>query len=127
LLAPEKLDPALPLWTLKEAYIKARSVGLSLPLKKFSFMFGGVEGIRLELDPSLGTEPGSRWRFCPVEHAGYRIALMAERATVPELQVWEARPLLATPTRLAAGGELWFPASAESPRAFQQQSGHEAH
>jgi 4'-phosphopantetheinyl transferase len=124
---PEKLDRALSLWTLKEAYTKAGGVGLSLPLNKFSFLFGGVEGIRLELDPCLGTEPGSRWWFCLVEHAGHRIALMAERATVPELQVWEARPLLAPPTRLAAGGELWFPASAVSSRALQQQSGHEAH
>jgi 4'-phosphopantetheinyl transferase len=124
---PEKLDRALSLWTLKEAYTKAGGVGLSLPLNKFSFLFGGVEGIRLELDPCLGNKDGRRWRFCLVEHAGHRIALMAERATVPELQVWEARPLLAPPTRLAAGGELWFPASAVSSRALQQQSGHEAH
>ncbi len=124
---PEKLDRALSLWTLKEAYIKAKGVGLSLHLNKFSFLFGGVEGIRLEFDPCLFTEPELRWRFCLLEHAGHRIALMAERATVPELQVWEARPLLAPPTRLAAGEELWFPASAVSSRALQQQSGHEAH
>jgi 4'-phosphopantetheinyl transferase len=124
---PEKLDRALSLWTLKEAHVKARGMGLSLPLNKFSFLFGGVEGIRLELDPCLVTEPGSRWRFCLLEHAGHRIALMAERATVPELQVWEARPLLAPPTRLAAVGEPWFPASTVSSRALQQQSGHEAH
>jgi 4'-phosphopantetheinyl transferase len=127
LRGPEKLDRALSLWTLKEAYLKARGVGLSLPLNKFSFLFGGAEGIRLELDPYMGTEPGSRWRFCLLEHAGHRIALMAEPATVPELQVWEARPLLAPPTRLAAGGELWFPPSAVLSRALQQQSGHEAH
>ena len=127
LRGPEKLDRALSVWTLKEAYVKARGMGLSLPLNKFSFLFGGVEGIRLELDPCLVTEPGSRWRFCLLEHAGHRIALMAERATVPELQVWEARPLLALPTRLAAGEELWFPAAAVSTRALQQQSGHEAH
>ena len=125
--SPEKLDRALSLWTLKEAYIKARGAGLSLPLSKISFLFGGVEGIRLELDPCLGTEPGSRWQFCLLEHAGHRIALMAERAAVPELQVWEARPLLAPPTRLAAVGERWFPASTISSRALQPPSGREAH
>jgi 4'-phosphopantetheinyl transferase len=127
LRGPEKLDRILSLWTLKEAYIKARGMGLSLPLSKISFLFGGVEGVRLELDPRLSTELESRWQFCLVEHAGHRIALMAERATVSELQVWEARPLLAPPTRLAAVGELWSPASTGSSRALRQQSGREVH
>ena len=127
LRGPERLDRILSLWTLKEAYIKARGMGLSLPLSKVSFLFGGVEGIRLELDSALSTEPGSRWQFCLVEHAGHRIALMADRAAVPELQVWEARPLLAPPRRLAAVEEPWFPSSTVSSRALQQQSGREAH
>ena len=96
----EKLDRALRLWTLKESYIKARGMGLSLPLKKFSFLFGGAEGIRLELDPDLNDQP-ERWRFCLLDHAGHRIALMAERAAAPELQIWEVHPLGATPARLA--------------------------
>jgi len=104
----EKLDRVLRLWTLKEAYIKARGMGLTLPLKKFSFLFGGAEGIRLELDRDVDDKPG-RWRFCLLEHAGHRIALMAGQAAAPELQIWEARPLSAPPARLAAGGELWFP------------------
>jgi 4'-phosphopantetheinyl transferase len=106
----ERLDRALSLWTLKEAYIKARGMGLSLPLNKFSFLFGGADGIRLELDPRLCDEPGRRWRFCLMEHAGHRIALMAEGTIVPALQVWEIRPLLAPPTQLPAGEVLWFPA-----------------
>ena len=103
------LDRALSLWTLKEAYVKARSMGLSLPLNKFSFLFGGADGIRLELDPCLCDEPGRLWRFCLVEHAGHRIALMVGQATVSELQLWEARPLLAPTTRLPAGEVPWFP------------------
>jgi len=107
----EKLDRALSLWTLKEAYIKARGLGLSLPLNRFSFLFGGMEGVRLELDASLQNEPGQDWRFCLLDHAGHRIALMTRRATPPALQQWEARPVLAPPTLLTAGGERWFPAA----------------
>ncbi len=106
----ERLDCALKLWTLKEAYIKARGMGLALPLHTFSFLFGGAEGIRLELNPAMNDEPG-RWRFCLLEHAGHCIALMARRAeaAAPQLQMWEARPVWAPPVRLPAGGELWFP------------------
>ena len=107
----EKLDRVLSLWTLKEAYIKARGLGLSLPLNTFSFLFGGMQGIRLELDASLQNEPGQDWRFCLLDYAGHRIALMASRTTPPALQQWEARPVLAPPTRLTSGGERWFPAT----------------
>ena len=105
---PERLDRALSLWTLKEAYIKARGLGLSLPLDRFSFLFGGEAGICLELDPSLGNE-AARWRFCLLSHAGHRIALMAEQAADPEVHLWETRLLPATPIRLPGGGETWFP------------------
>jgi len=104
----EKLDRALSLWTLKESYIKARGLGLSLPLKAFSFLFGGDEGVRLEVDPSVGDEPG-RWRFCLLDHAAHRIALMVEAPGAGDLEMWEVRPLLATPVRVDAGAEAWFP------------------
>jgi 4'-phosphopantetheinyl transferase len=103
-----KLDRGLSLWTLKESYIKARGMGLSLPLQKFSFLFGDAEGIRLELDPSL-EDKAERWRFGLLEHAGHRIALMLERAAGSDVQVWESRPLLASPTLLPAGVAEWFP------------------
>lgn len=108
----EKLNRALRLWTLKEAYIKARGMGLALPLNKFSFLFGGREGIHLELDPSVDDEPGY-WRFCLLQHAGHSIALMARcgNEAAPELQIWEARPVWVASVRLAAGGEQWFPLS----------------
>jgi len=55
----EKLDRALSLWTLKESYIKARGLGLLVPLDEFSFVFGGAEGIRLEIDPRLAMRLGA--------------------------------------------------------------------
>jgi 4'-phosphopantetheinyl transferase len=97
--ARERLDRALSLWTLKEAYIKARGLGLSLPLGRFSYVFGDAEGIGLEVEPGLDEEPG-RWRFCLLDHAEHRIALMVESEIAPALQVWEARPLTGAPVRL---------------------------
>lgn len=107
----ESLDRALSLWTLKEAYIKARGMGLSLPLKQFSFVFGGAGGIRLELDPSSPKQPGRFWRFCQAEHAGHRIAMMVDTVTTPELEAWEMRPVLGPAVQLPMDDVRWFQAS----------------
>jgi len=98
----------LRLWTLKEAYVKARGMGLVLPLSKFSFVFEGDRQIHLEMDPSLDDEP-EHWQFCVVEHAGHCIAMMVEKIATPELHVWESRPPSAAPRQLSVAKELWFP------------------
>lgn len=104
----EKLDQALSLWTLKEAYIKARGLGLALALDQFSFLFGGTDGVRLEMDPGLEDEAG-RWRFFLLDYAGHRIAAVVERAVAGDLDVWEARPVVAEPVRVDVGAVEWFP------------------
>jgi 4'-phosphopantetheinyl transferase len=104
----EKLDRALSLWTLKESYIKARGLGLMVPLDKFSFVFGGAEGIRVEIDPSLGDD-AARWRFCQLDHAGHRIAVMVDRLAAGELEMWESRPVLAEPVCVGVDTVRWFP------------------
>lgn len=104
----EKLERALTLWTLKESYIKARGMGLKLPLEKFSFVFGGVEGVRLEVDASL-ENVAERWSFCMLDYAGHRIAAMVQRAKVGELEVLEVRPPLSNPMQVAAVSAEWFP------------------
>jgi len=105
----ERPGRALRLWTLKEAYIKARGMGLALPLNKFYFVFEGANDICMEMDEDFEDEP-NRWRFCLLEIAGHCIALMVEDRAAPELHVWEARPPSAAPKQLDVAKNLWFPA-----------------
>lgn len=106
----DKRDRALSLWTLKESYLKARGMGLSLPLNKFSFLFGGAAGIRLELDSCLD-DAVERWRFCLFDHAGHRVAIAVDRADAFDLEFFESRPPLTAAIRIPREAEVWYPAS----------------
>lgn len=57
-----RADRFFDYWTLKEAYIKARGLGLSCPLGRFSFVLQPDQPIRLMIDASLRDSP-ERWRF----------------------------------------------------------------
>ena len=62
-LAPERQSEAfIDYWTLKEAYIKARGMGLAIPLRQFSFHLMKGEPVRISFAPELKDEP-SRWQF----------------------------------------------------------------
>jgi 4'-phosphopantetheinyl transferase len=109
----DRLGRALSLWTLKEAYLKARGTGMSLPLEKISFVFGRNGDIWLELDPHLG-DKADRWQFCLLDHAGHRIALVAEQSQIHTLELWEVRPVTAPPKQPAGREVKWFPRREES-------------
>ncbi len=49
-------------WTLKESYIKARGMGLSIPLGQFSFHLADNQPIRISFDPQLQDDP-EHWQF----------------------------------------------------------------
>jgi 4'-phosphopantetheinyl transferase len=66
-------------WTFKESYIKARGMGLSLPLDKFGFHFPHRAAVAIEIHPELADEP-ARWQFWQFQPAPeYLVAICAER------------------------------------------------
>jgi 4'-phosphopantetheinyl transferase len=69
-------DRAVSLWTSKEAYIKARGAGLSLPLRKFAWTFDGGRP-SLSTDASVDPDP-ARWTLAFADVEGHRIAVVAD-------------------------------------------------
>jgi 4'-phosphopantetheinyl transferase len=83
-------------WTFKESYIKARGMGLSLPLDKFSFHYRHETAVEIAIDPELADEP-ARWQFWQFQPSPeYLVAVCAERAgaSSPRLTVRTAVPML---------------------------------
>lgn len=114
-LSPDlRLDHAVSLWTLKEAYCKARGMGFSLPLQRFSFLRSPSAGLHFEVDFSLGDD-AARWKFCLLDRAGHRVALIVERRQEPRLEVREMRPFQVPSLLPEKPCPSWFPRAKGSP------------
>ncbi|CAB3765789.1 4'-phosphopantetheinyl transferase family protein [Paraburkholderia humisilvae] len=66
-------------WTFKEAYVKARGMGLSIPFERFGFDFPDRRTVRFSVLPTLRDDADrwSFWQFRPT--AEFVLAVCAER------------------------------------------------
>lgn len=101
-------------WTFKESYIKARGMGLSLPLDQFSFHFPHERAVRIAIDPQLGDD-ANRWSFWQFQPApAYLLALCAQRTggDAPTITVRRTIPTVFDETVEPA----WLKTSGASPK-----------
>jgi len=81
-------------WTLKESYIKARGMGLAIPLDKFSFQFKADRLDGLEIHPDL-KDDAKNWQFWRMPMAErYRIAVAVNSGNELNVSTYSSVPLL---------------------------------
>lgn len=89
----EREETFFALWTLKEAYLKARGLGLSVPLGAFAFDLA-AEPPRVSFEPPIDDRP-ERWQFARRAPGPlHRLAVAVERRPGPErvVRIGEVEP-----------------------------------
>jgi 4'-phosphopantetheinyl transferase len=87
-------------WTLKESYIKARRMGCSIPLDRFSFHFSDDHAVDLVINQESGDD-SSRWQFWQFRPTSeHLLAICAEKlnSQSSKLIVFETIPTVSERT-----------------------------
>jgi 4'-phosphopantetheinyl transferase len=94
----------LEIWTLKEAYVKARGVGLSMPLDQISVSLPGGRGIELAFDGGVDDhrDNWAFWMLRPSNDHQSAVCLAKWGATATALAVRSAIPLVSHQTITSA-------------------------
>jgi 4'-phosphopantetheinyl transferase len=90
----DRRDRFFSYWTLKESYIKARGMGLSLPLDAFWFELGGTSPLLCVTDrcPDIP----ARWRFyqhAPTDEHMMAVAVAAPQGVEPSIHPRWVKPM----------------------------------
>jgi 4'-phosphopantetheinyl transferase len=86
--APSRAEAFFNCWTRKEAFVKARGEGLSIPLDQFEVSLAPGEPARL-LRTTGDPQEASNWSIRELEPAAGYIAAIAVRAQRYELKLWD--------------------------------------
>jgi len=89
---PARYEAFFACWTRKEAYLKARGVGLSLPLDQFDVSFLPNEEPRL-LETRPDPTEARRWKIQALNLSGEYAAALAAPGSTWKLKCWNSHPL----------------------------------
>lgn len=103
--SPER--SATTLWTLKEAYLKALGIGLSVPMNKVSFAFEAHGTMQVHVADKIDARV-DRWSFGLLEYERHSIAIVAENLLKPDFSIWKLRGPTREVTELPRPAVTWF-------------------
>jgi 4'-phosphopantetheinyl transferase len=81
-------------WTLKESFIKARGMGLSLPLDQFSYHLGRNEPFRISFNSQDDPTPWQFWRLYLSDRHIAAVAVQRSQLKDYQLMVKKTIPLV---------------------------------